>query len=77
MIRRIEGVVERVELDRVELAVGPYVHEVLVPEIVRRSLLQRLQQEVADAETDYASTGRSGKRWCTTRHKQGTQTKRW
>ena len=53
MIRRIEGVVERVELDRVELAVGPYVHEVLVPEIVRRSLQQRLSQAVALHTLEY------------------------
>ncbi len=53
MIRRIAGTVERVELDRVELAVGPYVHEVLVPEIVRRSLLQRINQEVALHTLEY------------------------
>jgi Holliday junction DNA helicase RuvA len=53
VIRRIVGVVERVEPEVVELAVGPYVHEVLVPEIVRRSLQQRLSQEVALHTLEY------------------------
>lgn len=53
MIRRIEGAVERVELDRVELAVGPLVYEVLVPELVRRSLQQRIGQPVALHTLEY------------------------
>jgi Holliday junction DNA helicase RuvA len=53
LIRRIEGSVERVELDRVELAVGPLVYEVLVPELVRRSLQQRIGQPVALHTLEY------------------------
>lgn len=53
MIRRIQGVVERVEPDRVDLAVGPVVHEVLVPELVRRGLQGRLGQEVTLHTLEY------------------------
>ena len=38
MITRISGTLERVEPTAVEIAVGPVVHEVLVTELVRRSL---------------------------------------
>lgn len=46
MIKRVSGVLERVEPTGVELALGHTVHEVLVPELVRRSLQQKLGQTV-------------------------------
>ena len=48
MITKISGTVERVDVtaNSIELAVGPLVHEVLVPELVRRSLHARLGQQV-------------------------------
>ena len=46
MIKRVSGVLERVEPTGVELALGHAVHEVLVPELVRRGLQQKLGQTV-------------------------------
>jgi len=46
VIKRISGQLERVEAGGVEIAVGPAVHEVLVPELVRRSLVPKLGQTV-------------------------------
>jgi len=46
MIKRISGQLERVEAGGVEMAVGPAVHEVLVPELVRRALVPKLGQTV-------------------------------
>ncbi len=46
MIKRVSGVLERVEPAGVELAMGHAVHEVLVPELVRRGLQQKLGQTV-------------------------------
>lgn len=48
MITKISGTLERIDTgsNSVELAVGPVVHEVLVPEVVRRSLQQKLGQPV-------------------------------
>ena len=46
MITRISGTLERVEPTAVEIGVGPVVHEVLVTELVRRSLQQKLGQPV-------------------------------
>jgi Holliday junction DNA helicase RuvA len=46
MIKRITGVLERVEPAGVELSLGHAVHEVLVPELVRRALQQKLGQNV-------------------------------
>ncbi len=42
MITRVSGTLERVEPTAVEIAVGPMVHEVLVTELVRRSLQTKL-----------------------------------
>lgn len=47
MIKKISGVLGRVESTAIELAVGPVVHEVLVPEVVRRELQGRVGQNVA------------------------------
>lgn len=47
MIKRLSGTVERVDVTSVDLAIGPTVHEVLVPELVRRSLQTKLGQSVA------------------------------
>ena len=47
MIKKISGVLGRVESTAIELAVGPVVHEVLVPEVVRRELQGRIGQNVA------------------------------
>ncbi len=47
MIKRISGVLGRIEPTAIELAVGPVVHEVLVPEVVRRELQGRVGQNVA------------------------------
>jgi Holliday junction DNA helicase RuvA len=46
MITRISGVLERIDVtgNCIELTVGPVVHEVLVTELVRRGLQQRLGQ---------------------------------
>ena len=46
MITRISGTLERVEPAAVEIAVGPVVHEVLVTDLVRRSLQNRIGQAV-------------------------------
>jgi Holliday junction DNA helicase RuvA len=46
MIKRVSGVLERVEPAGVELALGHAVHEVLVPELVRRGLQQKLGQTI-------------------------------
>lgn len=48
MITRISGTLERIDTgsNSVELAVGPLVHEVLVPEVVRRSLQLKVGQTV-------------------------------
>jgi Holliday junction DNA helicase RuvA len=53
MITRISGVLERVELSAVEVAVGPVVHEVLVTELVRRSLQGRIGQPVVLHTLEY------------------------
>ncbi len=42
MIRRLTGLLERVEASSIELAVGDVVHEILVPEMVRRELQPRV-----------------------------------
>jgi Holliday junction DNA helicase RuvA len=49
MITKISGTLERIDTgaNSVELAVGPIVHEVLVPELVRRGLQPKLGQPVA------------------------------
>ena len=46
MIKRVSGVLERVEPTAVEVAMGPAVHEVLVPELVRRGLQAKVGQTV-------------------------------
>jgi Holliday junction DNA helicase RuvA len=53
MITRVSGTLERVEPTAVEIAVGPIVHEVLVTELVRRSLQQRLGQPVVLHTLEY------------------------
>ena len=49
MITKISGTLERVDTgsNAIEVAVGPVVHEVLVTELVRRSLQMRIGQPVA------------------------------
>ena len=48
MITKISGTLERIDssFNSIELAVGPVVHEVLVTELVRRGLQQRIGQPV-------------------------------
>jgi Holliday junction DNA helicase RuvA len=46
MIKRVSGVLERVEPTAVEVAMGPAVHEVLVPELVRRGLQAKVGQTI-------------------------------
>jgi len=48
MITKISGTLERIDssFNAIELAVGPVVHEVLVTELVRRGLQQRIGQPV-------------------------------
>jgi Holliday junction DNA helicase RuvA len=46
MITKISGTLERVEGNAVEISLGPVVHEVLVPELVRRGLQARLGQPI-------------------------------
>lgn len=55
MITKISGTVERVETagNSIELAVGPVVHEVLVTELVRRSLQQKLGQPITLHTLEY------------------------
>jgi len=55
MITKISGSVERVDTtgNSIELAVGPVVHEVLVTELVRRSLQQKLGQPVTLHTLEY------------------------
>ncbi len=38
MIKRLTGVLERVDPSTIDLAVGPVVHELLIPDMVRREL---------------------------------------
>jgi holliday junction DNA helicase RuvA len=53
MITRVSGTLERVESTAVEIAVGPIVHEVLVTELVRRSLQTKLGQPVVLHTLEY------------------------
>jgi len=55
MITKISGSIDRVETagNSIELAVGPVVHEVLVTELVRRSLQQKLGQPVTLHTLEY------------------------
>ena len=55
MITKISGTVDRVETagNSIELAVGPVVHEVLVTELVRRSLQQKLGQPITLHTLEY------------------------
>lgn len=53
MITRISGTLERVEPTAVEIAVGPVVHEVLVTDLVRRSLQQRIGEPVVLHTLEY------------------------
>jgi Holliday junction DNA helicase RuvA len=53
MITRLSGTLERVDTMAVEVAVGPVVHEVLVTELVRRSLQQRVGQPVVLHTLEY------------------------
>ena len=53
MITLISGTLERVEPTAVEIAVGPVVHEVLVTDLVRRSLQQRIGQPVVLHTLEY------------------------
>jgi len=53
MITRISGTLERVETTAVEIAVGPVVHEVLVTELVRRSLQQKLAAPIVLHTLEY------------------------
>ncbi len=55
MITKISGTVDRVETagNSIELAIGPVVHEVLVTDLVRRSLQQKLGQPVTLHTLEY------------------------
>ncbi|MFM1902466.1 MAG: Holliday junction ATP-dependent helicase RuvA [Planctomycetota bacterium] len=53
MITRVSGTLERVEPSAVEIAVGPVVHEVLVTELVRRSLQTKLGQPIVLHTLEY------------------------
>jgi Holliday junction DNA helicase RuvA len=53
MITRVSGTLERVEPTAVEVAVGPVVHEVLVTELVRRSLQTKIGQPVVLHTLEY------------------------
>ncbi len=53
MITRLSGTLERVEMTAIEVAVGPVVHEVLVTELVRRSLQGKIGQPVVLHTLEY------------------------
>jgi Holliday junction DNA helicase RuvA len=53
MITRVSGTLERVEPTAVEVALGPMVHEVLVTELVRRSLQGKIGQPVVLHTLEY------------------------
>jgi holliday junction DNA helicase RuvA len=53
MITRITGVLNRVLDEEVRLQVGAFEYQVLVPEFVRRSVQQRLGQELTLFTSDY------------------------
>ncbi len=53
MITRLSGTLERVEATAIEVAVGPMVHEVLVTELVRRSLQGKIGQQVVLHTLEY------------------------
>jgi Holliday junction DNA helicase RuvA len=53
MITRLSGTLERVDMTAVEVAVGPVVHEVLVTELVRRSLQGKIGQPVVLHTLEY------------------------
>ena len=46
MIKKMTGVLGQVELTAIDVAVGPLVHEVLVPEMVRRELQGKVGQTI-------------------------------
>jgi Holliday junction DNA helicase RuvA len=53
MITRITGIVNRVLDEEVRLQVGPYERQVLVTDVVRRQLQQKVGQEVTLCTTEY------------------------
>jgi len=53
MIRKISGSLDRVEPTAIELAVGNIVHEVLVPEMVRRQLQPKLGKDISLYTLEY------------------------
>ncbi len=53
MIRKISGTLERVEPTAIELTLGDLVHEVLVPDMVRRQLQTKLGQRVSLYTLEY------------------------
>lgn len=53
MITRLSGTLERVEPTAIEVAVGPVVHEVLVTELVRRSLQGKIGQPIVLHTLEY------------------------
>lgn len=53
MITRVSGTLERVDPTAVEIAVGPVVHEVLVTDLVRRTLQQRIGEPVVLHTLEY------------------------
>jgi Holliday junction DNA helicase RuvA len=46
LIKKMTGVLGQVELTAIDVAVGPLVHEVLVPEMVRRELQGKVGQTI-------------------------------
>ena len=55
MITRVSGTLERVDIgtNAVEIAIGPVVHEVLVTDLVRRGLQQKIGQPVVLHTLEY------------------------
>ena len=53
MIRKITGTLERIEPTAIELAVGDLVHEVLVPDMVRRQLQEKIGKRVSLFTLEY------------------------
>jgi len=53
MITRVSGTLERIETTAIEVVVGPMVHEVLVTELVRRSLQGKIGQPVVLHTLEY------------------------
>lgn len=62
MITRMTGSVNRVLDEELRLQVGPFEYQILIPEVARRSLQERVGQEVTLHMVEYLEGNQSGSR---------------